>query len=625
MEAYKGRSALIPDLTLSSEENAILATINMTLNVISIISAFTVIVVVVAIRLYDKRLIDRVSLRLNAAISATDLVRSVSLLIYTLASGSRRDTGEVSVFVSPHACAFAAFLLVWLSNQYLFLTAAIAYNLRYLFLQHHPFQPGMEKWYYIVSILASLILAAIPWAAGRFGYDMAQQYCWYTPSYAPVSQIWESFTFLGPVIASLVYCTVIVCLVAWRIWSENRQLDVIMTAAHCENALHLDGITYTNDKDAEEARSECVVARVKRIFRRLSSKYSSRAFSVNIPDIDPFAQHQYNRRLTKKIINQSVRRILLYVIIPLVTQLGFLVSEIWMYARDEASFGLNVWSVITNGLPGTLNLAAFVVDPAVIAAWATIRQDLILEYAPPVPEKKTSYQHLAGSFPNSHRRDEEPTLHPYAVTNELSDLSNNTSQLSRTVTEHSEDSRPRKRRISTRENTEGEPIPQPDLSHLTIDINQGTILPSRHPSSPVSHPTPASQGHLSPLNSPSSMTVTGLRRPSLNPSSTCRHSHRTYDDDTSLQARFLRFIVRNFLYSKKDAQAQAALASSTGQVRPSFAFPQHDPTRLSVGRPGSFLRQSVDLGQPASRRASGERSMDLRAVLKQIDGPEADS
>ncbi|KAG2222288.1 hypothetical protein INT45_006967 [Circinella minor] len=119
-------------------------------------------------RIYDYRLVDRVSLRLTAAISLTDMISSSSLLVYNYTS----NTGS--------NCEIAAFLVIWLSNQYIFLSTAIAFNLQWLFLQSHYYNPVFEKWYYIVSVLLSIITAVIPLVGHVLGYDEAQGVCWYT-------------------------------------------------------------------------------------------------------------------------------------------------------------------------------------------------------------------------------------------------------------------------------------------------------------------------------------------------------------------------------------------------------------------------------------------------------------
>lgn len=154
-------TGIIPNLTFPDEEQNVLNNINNYTNIPALVCAFLVLVIVVAMRLYDRKLVDRVSLRLNAAISATDMVKSVALMIYTYE------------LISPggFACKLVPFLIVWLTNQYVFLTMSIAHNLLLIFLLDKPFKEVYEKWHFILPIGAAFLTALIPLLANRFGFD----------------------------------------------------------------------------------------------------------------------------------------------------------------------------------------------------------------------------------------------------------------------------------------------------------------------------------------------------------------------------------------------------------------------------------------------------------------------
>jgi hypothetical protein len=101
----------IPDLAFSTQfEKDVITHLNVICNSISIFCGMIVLTVTAALRIYNKKLVDRVSLRLNAAVSATDVVNSIALLIYTFEDSE------------GNSCKFSAFLIIWLSNQYIFLT-----------------------------------------------------------------------------------------------------------------------------------------------------------------------------------------------------------------------------------------------------------------------------------------------------------------------------------------------------------------------------------------------------------------------------------------------------------------------------------------------------------------------
>lgn len=125
MAALLGDSTLpeeVPNLRFTDPQQLdTLKIINIVTNVISAISAFLVLAILFAMRCYDRRLVDRVSLRLAAAVSLTDLISSISLIAYSYLSN-----GTTSAVIS---CQIIAFLIIWLTNQYLFLTTASGFDL----------------------------------------------------------------------------------------------------------------------------------------------------------------------------------------------------------------------------------------------------------------------------------------------------------------------------------------------------------------------------------------------------------------------------------------------------------------------------------------------------------------
>jgi hypothetical protein len=101
----------VPNLLFDYEwQNDLLNVINVVCNSISVASGMIVLIIIFALRMYDKKLVDRVSLRLSAAISVTDVISSAALLIYTY------------VTAEGGACLLAPFLIIFLTNLFLFLT-----------------------------------------------------------------------------------------------------------------------------------------------------------------------------------------------------------------------------------------------------------------------------------------------------------------------------------------------------------------------------------------------------------------------------------------------------------------------------------------------------------------------
>ena len=101
----------VPNLAFPEPwQSQVIKDINVIGNSISIACGMIVLIITAGLRIYDKKLVDRVSLRLNAVVSTTDVVNSMALLIYTFSNSEGAS------------CKFSAFLIIWLSNQYIFLT-----------------------------------------------------------------------------------------------------------------------------------------------------------------------------------------------------------------------------------------------------------------------------------------------------------------------------------------------------------------------------------------------------------------------------------------------------------------------------------------------------------------------
>ncbi|KAI8583976.1 hypothetical protein K450DRAFT_220867 [Umbelopsis ramanniana AG] len=307
----------VPNLQFEFEwENDLLNVINVVCNSISVVSGMIVLAIIFGLRMYDKKLVDRVSLRLSAAISVTDVISSAALLIYTY------------VTAEGGACQLSPFLIIFLTNLFLFLTTAIAFNLQHLFLHQRYYNPNFEKWYYILSVGIAALTAVIPLAAHRLGLDPAQGYCWYSPSWTTESNIYEYATYIGPQLICGTYCLVVVVAVAVKLKMDSMRLE-----------------------------------------RQIAHSGTGERTEVDV-----------RRRKTQKAINRVVRRILLYPVVPILTQTGFIVSEIDMYIHMRPSYAINLWGVPLKALPGFFNLLAFMIDPAIYNALAAIKKNLIIKY-----------------------------------------------------------------------------------------------------------------------------------------------------------------------------------------------------------------------------------------------------
>ncbi|KAK9710394.1 hypothetical protein K7432_008443 [Basidiobolus ranarum] len=320
-------TADVPNLSISdpafTQANII---VNTTLNALSILGGLLVVLITYGLWLYDRRLMDRVSLRLNAAISIVDILRGSIILAYTYMSS---DT-------SSHVCTASAWFIIVTADLYLFLSAAVAFNLQWVVLQERTFFPGREDYlYYGGSFVLAMIFTIAPLIAGIFGWDHAQSMCWYRDSWKTSSIIWEWATFLGPAVFVIIYCNVVVGLVIKKIVTTNRALR-----------------------------------------KHIGSSHSGKITSI--------------QRNTQRAINRVLGRIILYPFIPFITQTPFIASEAYMHHWGKVNLWLQLFGNIATDSPGILNFIAFLVDPSLSSALSRVRRDLIEKYAQPASYQMTN-------------------------------------------------------------------------------------------------------------------------------------------------------------------------------------------------------------------------------------------
>ncbi|KAL1921645.1 uncharacterized protein VTP21DRAFT_10287 [Calcarisporiella thermophila] len=87
--AEKSQDDSIPDLSISDPYyNHIAVQVNVYCNILSIIGGCVVIFFTFLLWLYDRKFVDRVSLRLNLAISICDIAKSAGIYVYTFKNAS---------------------------------------------------------------------------------------------------------------------------------------------------------------------------------------------------------------------------------------------------------------------------------------------------------------------------------------------------------------------------------------------------------------------------------------------------------------------------------------------------------------------------------------------------------
>ncbi|CAG8729641.1 409_t:CDS:1, partial [Acaulospora morrowiae] len=101
------------------KQDKIFRNLNVNLSVISVAGGLIVLSIIAAMWLYEKRLVNRVSLRLAAVISLVDILTGIAVIEYS--TYVARDTLK---------CTFIAWAMSFCPQLYLFLTVMIAFNLQ---------------------------------------------------------------------------------------------------------------------------------------------------------------------------------------------------------------------------------------------------------------------------------------------------------------------------------------------------------------------------------------------------------------------------------------------------------------------------------------------------------------
>ncbi|KAL1916123.1 uncharacterized protein VTP21DRAFT_6127 [Calcarisporiella thermophila] len=340
--ADKSQNADIPDLSISDPYyNELFFEFSVYCTILSIIGGCLVVMITFLLWLYDRKFVDRISLRLNLAISICDVLRSS---MYFIAFYFNASAG--------FECNITITFFIFFTHMYLFLSVAIALNLHWIVLMERRFKPWMEVWiYYGGSVAFALLLSFTPLAAGRFGYDQSQGICWYRESYLLTSKLWELLTFIIPILICILYCNVVIGFVVAKIVKENHFIKRQITSAGKHNPI--------------------------------------------------FSQQQY----TQLAINRIIIRILSYPLIPFLTQSILMVNEIYLQTNGRIVYVLAIAANTSAGLPGNpfsettlfffrdlglnalgcflgvFNCLAFLFDPAVVKSLQKIQLDLIERYA----------------------------------------------------------------------------------------------------------------------------------------------------------------------------------------------------------------------------------------------------
>ncbi|CAG8559389.1 2190_t:CDS:2 [Dentiscutata erythropus] len=299
------------------KQTNIIKHLNITLSIASIIGGFIVLIIILIMWLYDKKLVNRVSLRLSGLISFVDILSGAAAIAYTLYA-----VGDTN------ACTFIGWAMSFLPTLYLFLTVMIAFNLQVVFLHRKKVSSFSDRWYIPVAFFTSFAINILPLIYHRFGYDTEGKQCLYRDPGGDGTLKWRLFTFVIPVSFSMLYCTSVLIVVIMKLIFEHRKL---VDAVHTQKS----NTTLT-------AKNK----RQKLLLLKLVSRISLYA-AIPLLNVSGIVVEY-----TMLSINKQLR------LPPPITY----------------------WAVIGSCLPGLFNCLAFLFDPAIHNALRKVKKDLIDNY-----------------------------------------------------------------------------------------------------------------------------------------------------------------------------------------------------------------------------------------------------
>ncbi|CAG8490640.1 3348_t:CDS:2 [Acaulospora morrowiae] len=312
---YPDNPHYLADIQRISQDD-VFRKLNTNLSIISMTGGLIVLLMITAMWFYDKKLVNRVSLRLTAMISFVDILTGAVVIAYAHYPASNST-----------ACTFIGFAMSFFPEVYLFLTVMIAFNLQVVFLHRRKVSSFSDRWYIPVAILSAGIINLPPLLYNRFGFDADGLECLYRDAQSVATQWWKVGTFLIPLALSMIYCTLVLATVVCKLIFEHRKLA---------------GAIHTQSRATLSAKAR----KQKILLLKLVSRISLYAAIplINISGI--IVEYVYN----------SFNR------------------------DKKAPLPLTYWAIIGSCLPGFINCLAFLFDPAIHNALRKMKKDLLDTY-----------------------------------------------------------------------------------------------------------------------------------------------------------------------------------------------------------------------------------------------------
>ncbi|KAI9294733.1 hypothetical protein K502DRAFT_365596 [Neoconidiobolus thromboides FSU 785] len=180
------------------------------ISLLSLVLAIIVVLTMIAFTIYDRKLVNRVTLRLQTVIACYD-IWSHSFPLW--ARENSKEGNPLCLAIAYQVFAFPLF--------YSFLNVAIGINLQLVFIHGIFITKKIEAGYYIGSILLTLLITIPPLALGLLGYSEFNQ-CYLTSNDEHFSKMFDFYAVNLVTIICMVYLFGIVISTAVKLNSQTQ-------------------------------------------------------------------------------------------------------------------------------------------------------------------------------------------------------------------------------------------------------------------------------------------------------------------------------------------------------------------------------------------------------------------
>ncbi|KAK9767220.1 hypothetical protein K7432_003143 [Basidiobolus ranarum] len=210
---------------LRKEQIELLLTVNVSINVVSLLCSLFAILVLFILRPYARGQTNQVSIRLLAYIAIMDTMYSVFQIVsYTLAS----DT---------FLCSFSVWGLIYFTLVSVFLRLAVVINIQLAVVKSTKNASITELHYLLVATISPLLLSIAPVSTNLFGRTAHKDICWFRDDGKYTNFLWQWFFYYMWVVLGVLYSIISILLIVRYLRKQKSEIQEDIEAAFSRNRL----------------------------------------------------------------------------------------------------------------------------------------------------------------------------------------------------------------------------------------------------------------------------------------------------------------------------------------------------------------------------------------------------